>query len=85
MFRSLQGPGVATIVLSAAAFLMITMGTRQSLGLFVSPINTATELGIPAISFALALGQFAWGRSSPLPAPARIVTGRVRCCAWRCW
>ena len=66
MFRSLQGPGVATIVLSAAAFLMITMGTRQSLGLFVSPINTATELGIPAISFALALGQFAWGAIQPI-------------------
>ena len=66
MFRTLQAPGVATIVLSAAAFLMITMGTRQSLGLFVSPINTATELGIPAISFALALGQFAWGAIQPI-------------------
>ena len=54
------------LMLTAAAILMITMGARQSLGLFVSPLNTATGLGIVAISFAMAVGQFVWGASQPV-------------------
>ncbi|HMH20049.1 MAG TPA: MFS transporter [Burkholderiales bacterium] len=45
---------------------MITMGARQTTGLFVSPINTSTGLGIVAISFALAVGQFVWGAVQPV-------------------
>src|SRR5947208_1921331 len=41
--------------------MMITMGTRQSLGLFVSPLNTSTGLGVANIRLALAVWQFAWG------------------------
>ena len=54
------------LVLTAAAILTITMGMRQSIGLFVSPLNTATGLGIIAISFAMAVGQFVWGASQPI-------------------
>lgn len=54
------------LVLAASAILMITMGVRQSLGLYVSPINSATGVGIVAISFALAIGQFVWGAAQPL-------------------
>lgn len=54
------------IMLSAAAILAITMGARQSIGLFVSPINAATGLGIVSISFALAVGQFIWGLAQPV-------------------
>ena len=46
-----------TLVLVAALILMITMGSRQSLGLFLSPINTQTGLGIAKISFAMAIAQ----------------------------
>ena len=53
-------------MLSAAAILAITMGARQSIGLFVSPINAATGLGIVSISFALAVGQFIWGLAQPV-------------------
>lgn len=53
-------------MIAAAAILMITMGVRQSLGLFVSPLNTATGLGVVAISFALAVAQFVWGASQPI-------------------
>ena len=35
------------ITLLAAAMLMVTMGARQSLGLFVSPLNPTTGLGYP--------------------------------------
>ncbi len=54
------------VTLAAAALLMITMGARQSMGLFVSPINTDTGLGLVTISFALAVGQFVWGAAQPI-------------------
>src|ERR1051325_5635570 len=54
------------VTLLAASLLVITMGARQTTGLFVSPLNTSTGLGIVAISFALAIGQFMWGASQPL-------------------
>ena len=54
------------VLLPAAAVMMLTMGTRQTTGLFVAPINTATGLGVVAISFALAVGQFVWGVTQPL-------------------
>lgn len=55
-----------TLVISSAAILAVTMGVRQSTGLFVSPLNTSTGLGIVTISFALAVGQFVWGAAQPL-------------------
>ncbi len=54
------------IMLSAAAILMITMGARQTTGLFLSPLNSSTHLGIVSISFAMAVGQFMWGASQPI-------------------
>ena len=53
------------ILIASAAILMITMGARQTTGLFVSPINTSTGLGIVSISLALAIGQFMWGAAQP--------------------
>ena len=68
------------IVITAAAILMINTGVRQSLGLFVSPLNTSTGLGIVGISFALAVGQFFWGATQPVfgaiadrYGPARVI------------
>jgi MFS family permease len=55
-----------TLVLSSAAIMAVTIGVRQSLGLFVSPLNTSTGLGIVTVSFALAVGQFAWGAAQPI-------------------
>jgi len=54
------------VTFAAAAVLMVTMGVRQSLGLFVSPINMGTGLGIATISLALAVGQFTWGAVQPI-------------------
>jgi MFS family permease len=53
-------------MLAAAAILMITMGARQTAGLFVAPLDAATGLGIVSISFALAVGQFVWGLAQPI-------------------
>jgi len=60
------GRSTVAVVLAAAAVLMVTMGLRQSLGLFVSPLNTSTGLGIVTISFALAIAQFVWGAVQPI-------------------
>jgi MFS family permease len=55
-----------TLILAASAILMITMAARLTTGLFMSPLNTATGLGIASISFAMAVGQFMWGASQPV-------------------
>lgn len=64
--NALSAPNALSVTLAAAGILMITMGTRQSLGLFVSPINSATNIGIVGISLALAIGQFSWGLAQPI-------------------
>jgi MFS family permease len=66
LLKTLAIPGTMTVTLAAAGILMVTMGTRQSLGLFIAPINSATDIGIVGISLALAIGQFAWGLSQPI-------------------
>jgi predicted MFS family arabinose efflux permease len=53
-------------MVAAGTILSITMGIRQSLGLFVLPIVAATGVGLVSISFALAIGQFVWGAAQPL-------------------
>ena len=50
----------------ASSILMITMGTRQVMGLYVGPLNTDTGLGIVTISLAMAIGQFVWGAVQPI-------------------
>ena len=82
MFRTLNQPSLWAITLAAAGILMVTMGARQSLGLFLSPLNTATGLGVASISLAMAVGQFTWGAIQPLAGaaadrfgPARVLLG----------
>ena len=72
------------IVLLAAALLMVTMGSRQSQGLFLSPLNTSTGLGIATISLAMAIGQFVWGAVQPIAGaiadrygPGRVLAGGI--------
>ena len=66
MLRSLNTPMSLTVTLAAAALLMVTMGTRQSFGLFIAPIDADTGLGIAGLSLALAVGQLMWGVAQPL-------------------
>jgi len=70
MWSSLRNPLVLFPVLMAGGILLITMGIRQSMGLYVGPINTSTGLGITSISLALAVGQFVWGAIQPLAGAA---------------
>src|SRR5882672_10856172 len=54
------------MIAAASAILLITMGARQTIGLFVAPLDSATGLGIVAISLAVAIGQFVWGLAQPV-------------------
>jgi predicted MFS family arabinose efflux permease len=56
----------AVVVIAAASILLLTMGVRQSLGLFVLPIVATTGVSLVSVSFALAIGQFVWGAAQPL-------------------
>jgi len=64
---------------AAAALLMVTMGVRQTQGLFLFPIAGATGVSIATISFAMAIGQFVWGAMQPVAGALadRFGTARV--------
>ena len=66
LFPSMNQPGVWITTLMASSILMITMGSRQAMGLYVGPLNTDTGLGIVTISLAMAIGQFVWGAIQPI-------------------
>ncbi|MEW7851086.1 MFS transporter [Massilia aurea] len=55
-----------TLILVASAVMMITMGARLTSGLFLSPLNTATGLGVATISFVMAVAQLMWGAAQPV-------------------
>lgn len=85
--RSLLGGGIGAVALPAALLLAVVMGQRSSIGLFLSPMNTATGIGFAALSLAVAIGQLTWGLAQPLSAllaerygPARVIAvGAVLC------
>src|ERR1700675_3921719 len=58
--------GAWGLTVAAAAILMETMGARQSLGLFISPLKNSTGLGITTISLAFAIAQLTWGIIQPV-------------------
>ena len=74
-------PGVVwwLVLLAAAGAFALTMGTRQTMGFFLSPLNTATGLGVGSISLAFAFGQLWWGLTQPFAGAVadRVGAGRV--------
>jgi len=67
------------VLLAAAGTFALTMGTRQTMGIFLSPLNTATGLGLARISLAFAVGQLCWGLTQPFAGAMadRLGAGRV--------
>ena len=53
------------VLLAAGGTFALIIGTRQALGLFLSPLNTSTGLGLGNISLAFAVGQLWWGLTQP--------------------
>ncbi len=77
--RLLRGPAIWLVLLAAAGTFAMTMGVRQTMGLFLSALNTSTGLGIGSISLAFAFGQLWWGLTQPFAGAVadRIGTGRT--------
>ena len=67
------------VLLAAGGTMAITMGARQSMGLFLNALNTHTGLGLASISLAFAFGQLWWGLTQPFAGMMadRVGTGRV--------
>ena len=67
------------VLLAAAGAFALTMGVRQTMGLFIGPLNTATGLGLASISLAFAFGQLFWGLTQPFAGAVadRVGGGRV--------
>jgi len=51
---------------AAAGLMALIAGSRASFGMFLSPLNTATGLGMASISLAAAAGQLAAGLALPV-------------------
>jgi MFS family permease len=54
------------VTLAATALMALAMGLRSSGGLFVSPLNSATGLGLATLSLLFAGGQLALGLAQPV-------------------
>ena len=67
------------VMLAAAGTFALTMGARQSMGLFLPALNTSTALGLGNISLAFAFGQLWWGLTQPFAGALadRYGAGRV--------
>lgn len=67
------------VLLAAAGCFAVTMGARQSMGLFLGNLNTSTGLGLASISLAFAFGQLWWGLTQPFAGMVadRVGAGRV--------
>lgn len=74
-----RGLAVWIVLTAAAGMFALTMGVRQTMGLFLSPLNTATGLGIGSISLAFAFGQLWWGLTQPFAGAIadKLGAGRV--------
>ena len=60
-----MNPVALRCLLAATALMALVMGTRTAVGLFVSPLNTSTGIGLAGLGFALAVGQLAQGLAQP--------------------
>ncbi len=70
---------VVLVLLAAGGTFALTMGARQSMGLFVGTLNTSTGLGLASVSLAFAFGQLWWGLTQPFAGMVadRVGAGRV--------
>ena len=57
---------VYLIVFCSSLVILLSMGVRQSFGLFQTPISEAFGIGIVAFSLSLALQNLIWGIAQPI-------------------
>src|SRR5258706_214975 len=54
------------IIIAAGLVFALIFGVRQSVALFIGPLNSATGLGIASVSLAFACAQLMWGITQPI-------------------
>ena len=54
------------ILISASLVVMLSMGMRQSFGLFQAPIAQSFGIGLTVFSLSLAIQNLIWGLSQPI-------------------
>jgi len=54
------------ILLTAAVVVSLSMGIRQTMGLFLGPVSAEMSTGRELFSFAIALQNLCWGLASPI-------------------
>ena len=57
---------VVGLLVIAATILSLSMGLRQSLGLFLPPLNTELAISASTFGFAMALQNIVWGVGQPI-------------------
>lgn len=65
--------GARTILIGAAILLSLSMGMRQSLGLFLTPVTRDLALTAADFTFAVAVQNIAWGASQ---APIGVIADK---------
>ncbi|MDO4878742.1 MAG: MFS transporter [Neisseria sp.] len=67
------------VIAAASLILLITIGMRMSLGLFMEPVVNTTELSIRQYSMVVAVFQLVWGVAQPISGALadRYGAGRV--------
>ena len=67
------------VLAASAGVFALTMGVRQTMGLFLGALNTSTGLGLGSISLAFAFGQLWWGLTQPFAGAMadKVGAGRV--------
>lgn len=70
------------LILMASAFLVVvTLGIRQSFGLFLLPVTEAMGTGREAFSLAMAMQNLVWGLASPIAGAMADKFGAARIAA----
>lgn len=70
------------ILISGAFILTLTMGIRQSLGLFLKPMTMDLQVGREVFGLGMALQNLLWGIGSPFAGAVADKLGVVKVSAW---
>ena len=53
------------VIIAGAVIISLSMGVRQTFGLFLEPITTALSIGRESFAFSMAVQQLLWGIFQP--------------------
>ena len=59
-------PATAAVLIGASIMLTMSMGMRQSFGLFVTPVTQSVGISVAEFTLAIALQNIIWGMTQPL-------------------